>query len=155
MKILVQNPRKHNTDWLNRTTYVRIFSIITKIHFPMWKKSWYSFNTWVVWEFWPQEALVKYQSQSEVINLNHFTLGQVSQLTKWESSIKSLLVVCLICGGASDPIRISVKCFNHFKYLDKIAKQLLKSKYRKFILPAFSLCKTFNCVAKAYKIIRV
>ena len=55
-------------------------------------------------------------------------------ITIFESSSKRRFTVRLICGGASEPIRTSFKCFNPFKYFDNIAKPLLKSKYFKFML---------------------
>ena len=57
-------------------------------------------------------------------------------LTSCELSTNNLGVVSLICGGASDPIRISTRLGNRNANFDRIEKQLLKSRYLRF-MPCF------------------
>ena len=69
-------------------------------------------------------------------------------LTSWELSTNNLAVVSLICGGASDPIRISTRLGNKNANFDRIEKQLLKSRYLRF-MPCFcSQRRYFSWVTK-------
>ena len=72
-------------------------------------------------------------------------------LTSCELSTNNLAVVSLICGGASDPIRISTRLGNKNANFDRIEKQLLKSRYLRF-MPCFcsqhKLLRYFNWMTK-------
>ena len=69
-------------------------------------------------------------------------------LTSCELSTNNLAVVSLICGGASDPIRISTRLGNKNANFDRIEKQLLKSRYLRF-MPCFcSQRRYFSWVTK-------
>ena len=69
-------------------------------------------------------------------------------LTSCELSTNNLAVVSLICGGASDPIRISTRLGNKNANFDRIEKQLLKSRYLRF-MPCFcSQHRYFSWVTK-------